>query len=113
MVLRVRRGRPILKVTEGALGPDGFGIRLLKQKENLNLRQRACRVLAEMANTGEISEHMRISSACYLSKNKSTAAALDDLRLIQIFSHLIKALEHMILAKLEQFNSAIIQSGDY
>lgn len=56
---------------------------------------------------------MRIIRACYLSKNKSTAAALDDLRLIQISSLLIKALEHMILSKLELFNSAIIQSGDY
>ena len=89
-------------MTEGALGPDGFAIRLIKQKGNTNLRQRACRVLAEMANTGEIPKHMRISRECYLSKNKSTAAALDDLRLIQISSHLIKALKNMILAKLEQ-----------
>jgi len=56
---------------------------------------------------------MRISRACYLSKSKSTAAALDDLRLIKISLHVIKVLEHMILAKLEQFNSAIIQSGYY
>ena len=97
-------------MTEGALGPDGFGIRLLKQKENLNLRQRACRVLAKIAYTGEIPGHMRIIRACYLSKNKSIAVALDDLRLIQISSHLIKALEHMILSKLELFNSAIILS---
>jgi hypothetical protein len=66
-----------------------------------------------MANAGEIPENMRISRACYLSKNKSTAVALDDLRLIEISSHLIKVLEHMIIAKLEQFNSAIIKSGDY
>lgn len=82
-------------------------------KINIDLRQRACRVLAEMANAGEIPENIRISRACYLSKKKSTAAVLDDLRLIEISSHLIKVLEHMILAKLKQLNSAIIQSGDY
>ena len=96
-----------------ALGPDGFGINLLLDPNNLELRTRACSVLIEMANSGKIPDFLKTSRGCFLSKDKSSKAKLEDIRLIQISPHLLKILEIMIGNKLEDCNSAIVRSGSY
>ena len=68
--------------SDKALGPDGFGIALLKNKDNLALRERACKVLVEMANSYILPEHIRVSIACFLLKNKNDSAKFEDIRLI-------------------------------
>ena len=57
---------------EKALGPDGFGINLLTDPTNTELRQRACQVLTEMANLGKIPDFLKTSRGCFLSKDKSS-----------------------------------------
>lgn len=65
-----------------ALGPDGFGINLLIDPKNPELRVKACKVLTSIANSGKIPNFLKTSRGCYLSKDKSSKAKLEDIRLI-------------------------------
>lgn len=62
--------------SDKALGPDGLGINLFLDLNNPELRNRACKELTEIANSGNIPDFFKMSRRCYLSKDKSSEANL-------------------------------------
>lgn len=93
-----------------AVGDDCFGMKLLDDE---HIRQKAFYFLLGCINDGYFPKHWRVSRACFLSKDGNSSAEMGEARMIKISTALVKISENMILKKLTDCRSAIVDSGPY